>query len=113
KTKLAELGVNLPEKGKRGEMFANLDDQTKEKAKAIMKQKKAGTLTREQVKEKLAELGVNLPEKGKREEMFANLDDQTKEKAKAIIDKAKAQLAELGVDFPIKDHKFSMKKASN
>ncbi|MBO1623780.1 hypothetical protein J4P90_00695, partial [Bacillus sp. SY8(2021)] len=29
KKQLAELGVNLPEKGKRGEMFANLDDQTK------------------------------------------------------------------------------------
>ncbi|MEN1939470.1 hypothetical protein AAIE21_29525, partial [Paenibacillus sp. 102] len=80
----------LPEKGKRGEMFANLDDATKEKVKAIMDQKKSGTLTHEQVKEKLAELGVNLPEKGKRGEMFANLDDATKEKVKAIMDQKKS-----------------------
>ena len=31
----------MPEKGKHGDMFANLDEQTKEKAKSILEQKKS------------------------------------------------------------------------
>ena len=38
----------MPEKGKRGDMFANLDEQAK--AKSILEQKKSGKLTHEQAK---------------------------------------------------------------
>ncbi|EJS74402.1 hypothetical protein ICY_00297, partial [Bacillus cereus BAG2X1-3] len=48
KKQLEELGVKLPEKGKRGDKFAGLDDQAKEKAKSILEQEKSGKLTREQ-----------------------------------------------------------------
>ncbi|EJV64738.1 hypothetical protein IEM_02508 [Bacillus cereus BAG6O-2] len=108
KKQLEELGVKFPEKGKRKEMFAGLDDQAKEKAKSILEQEKSGALTREQMKEKLKELGVNLPEKEKHEDIFTGLDDQAKEKAKAILKNEKKQLAELNVDLP--NHKFFMKK---
>ena len=108
KEKLKELGVTLPEKGKHGDMFADLDEATKEKAKSIFEQEKSGKLTREQAKEELTKLGVNLPEKGKHEDIFANLDEVTKEKAKAILEKEKKQLADLNVDLP--NHKFFMKK---
>ncbi|TBX72695.1 hypothetical protein E0M25_22370, partial [Bacillus mycoides] len=107
KEKLKELGVNLPEKGKHKDMFANLDEATKEKAKSILEQGKSGALTREQVKEKLKELGVNLPEKEKHEDIFTGLDEATKEKAKAILENEKKKLEELNVDLP--NHKFFMK----
>ncbi len=55
--------MKFPEKGKHKEMFANLDEATKEKAKSIFEQGKSGTLTREQVKEKLKELGVTFQRK--------------------------------------------------
>ena len=90
KKQLEELGVKLPEKEKRKEMFAGLDNQTKEKAKSILEQEKSGKLTREQAKEELTKLGVKLPEKGKHKEMFAGLDDQTKEKAKSILEQEKS-----------------------
>ncbi|MZE30079.1 hypothetical protein GRA94_17885, partial [Bacillus anthracis] len=38
KKQLEELGVKLPEKEKRKEMFAGLDEQAKEKAKSILEQ---------------------------------------------------------------------------
>ena len=72
--------MKLPEKGKHKEMFAGLDDQTKEKAKSILEQEKSGKLTREQAQEELTKLGVKMPEKGKRKDMLANLDEQAKEK---------------------------------
>jgi len=62
----------MPEKGKHGDMFANLDEATKEKAKSILEQEKSGKLTREQAREELTKLGVKLPEKGKHKEMFAS-----------------------------------------
>ncbi|WP_205417164.1 hypothetical protein, partial [Klebsiella pneumoniae] len=52
KEKLAELGVKLPEKGKREEMFANLDGATKEKAKAIMKKAKEQLASKVPLEEK-------------------------------------------------------------
>ena len=58
KKQLEELGVKLPEKEKRKEMFAGLDEATKEKAKSILEQEKSGKLTREQAKEELTKLGV-------------------------------------------------------
>ncbi|MEC3029174.1 hypothetical protein P9Z86_04050, partial [Bacillus thuringiensis] len=108
KEELTKLGVKMPEKGKHGDMFANLDDQAKAKAKSILEQKKSGKLTHEQAKEELTKLGVKLPEKEKREDIFAGLDEATKTKAKAILDNEKKQLEELNVDLP--HHKFFMKK---
>ncbi|PFQ13775.1 hypothetical protein [Bacillus cereus] len=108
KKQLQELGVKLPEKEKRKEMFAGLDEQTKEKAKSILEQEKSGKLTHEQAKEELTKLGVKLPEKEKHEDIFAGLDEATKTKAKAILDNEKKQLEELNVDLP--HHKFFMKK---
>ncbi len=98
----------MPEKGKRKDMLANLDEQTKEKVKSIFEQEKSGKLTHEQAKEELTKLGVKLPEKKKHEDMFAGLDEATKEKAKAILDNEKKQLEALNVDLP--HHKFFMKK---
>jgi hypothetical protein len=63
---LTELGVDLPEKGERGfgGAFAELDEETQAKVKAIFDQVKAGTLTQEDAEKQLAELGVDIPMKG-------------------------------------------------
>ena len=100
--------MKLPEKGKHKDMFAGLDEATKEKVKLILEQKKSGKLTHEQAKEELTKLGVKLPEKEKHEDIFAGLDDQTKEKAKSILDNEKKQLEALNVDLP--HHKFYEKE---
>ena len=116
-TQLANLGVELPakgDKGPRGDMFANLDDATKEKAQAIVEKMKDGSLTHEEAHTQLADLGIELPakgDKGPREDLFAGLDDATKEKAQAIMDDMNAQLAELGVNFPAKFQKDSTEAA--
>ncbi|MDQ0244711.1 polyhydroxyalkanoate synthesis regulator phasin [Bacillus fengqiuensis] len=116
-TQLADLGVELPAKGDKGpreDLFADLDDATKEKAQAIMEKVKDGSLTREEAQTQLADLGVELPakgDKGPREDLFAGLDDATKEKAQAIMDDMNAQLTELGVDFPAKFKKDSTEAA--
>jgi ribonuclease BN (tRNA processing enzyme) len=119
KAQLAKLGVTLPERGEKGERFANLDDETKAKAEAIIEKEKAGTITHEEAKAELQELGVTLPERGEKGDRFANLDDETKAKAEAIVEKekagtitheeAKAQLQELGVTLP--EHEGKGKKA--
>ncbi|WP_050183874.1 hypothetical protein [Domibacillus robiginosus] len=116
---LKELGVTLPDRadkgnrGGKGELFANLDADTKAKAEAIMEKAKAGTITFEEAQTQLKELGVTLPDKGDKAGMFADLDADTKAKAEAIMDKVKAgtltfeeaqtQLKELGVTLPEKD----------
>ncbi|HDR5272780.1 TPA: hypothetical protein QCS34_006617, partial [Bacillus thuringiensis] len=51
KEKLIKLGVKLPEKEKHEDIFAGLDEATKEKAKAIL----------ENEKKQLEALNVNLP----------------------------------------------------
>jgi hypothetical protein len=113
KTQLAKLGVTLPERGEKGDRFANLDDETKAKAEAIVEKEKAGTITNEEAKTQLEALGVTLPErgeKGKRHDLFANLDEATKTKAEAIMEnqkagtitkeEAKTQLEALGITLP-------------
>ncbi|MBZ5753843.1 hypothetical protein [Metabacillus rhizolycopersici] len=118
---LADLGVELPakgEKGGHGNMFAGLDDATKEKAEAIVEQLKNDSITQEEAQAQLADLGVELPEradKGGRGDMLAGLDDATKEKAEAIVEQlkndsitqeeAQTQLADLGVELPAKGEK--------
>ncbi|MFJ8524978.1 hypothetical protein ACIQ6J_21785, partial [Bacillus cereus] len=97
---LTKLGVKFPEKGKRKDMLADLDEATKEKVKSIFEQEKSGKLTHEQAKEELTKLGVKLPEKEKYEDIFAGLDEATKEKVKAILENEKKQLEALNVDLP-------------
>lgn len=119
-TQLKELGVTLPDRadkgdrGGKGDLFADLDTDTKAKAEAIMEKAKAGTITFEEAQTQLKELGVTLPDKGDHD-MFADLDADTKAKAEAIMDKVKAgtitfeeaqtQLKELGVTLPDKADK--------
>lgn len=47
--------------GGRDDMFADLDEATKEKAQSIMEQQRNGTITQEEAQAQLAELGVELP----------------------------------------------------
>ncbi|MCI2256601.1 hypothetical protein L2D08_19890 [Domibacillus sp. PGB-M46] len=113
-TGLQDLGVTLPERGDKADLFADLDVDTKAKAEAIMDKMKAGTITFEETQTQLKELGVTLPEKGDHD-MFADLDADTKAKAEAIMNKVKAgtitfeeaqtQLRELGVTLPDKADK--------
>ncbi|HGH7195984.1 TPA: hypothetical protein ACJMKH_004505, partial [Bacillus wiedmannii] len=107
KEELTKLGVKFPEKGKRKDMLADLDEATKEKTKSILEQEKSGKLTHEQAKEELTKLGVKLPDKEKHEDIFAGLDEATKTKAKSILENEKKQLEALNVDLP--QHKFFMK----
>jgi hypothetical protein len=110
RAQLAKIGVTLPEKGGRGDRFANLDDATKAKAEAIVEKQRAGTITNEEAKSQLEALGVTVPVRGFKGDHFANLDDATKTKVEAILDKQKAgtitkeeahaQLEALGVTLP-------------
>ncbi|MCM3317618.1 hypothetical protein M3603_13380 [Rummeliibacillus stabekisii] len=113
KSKLAKLGVSLPEPTLKNSMLANLDDATKKKAQAILDKEKDGSLSHEEAQKQLKALGVNFPEhpgKGKFEAPLDNLDAATKKKAQAILDKekngslsheeAQKQLKALGVNFP-------------
>ncbi|MEC2076321.1 carbohydrate-binding domain-containing protein [Metabacillus fastidiosus] len=43
------------------DMFGDLDDETKEKAQAIMEKERAGTITREEAQAQLKELGIEFP----------------------------------------------------
>jgi hypothetical protein len=116
KTKLATLGVTLPErgdKGGKGKFLDNLDEATKSKVQVIFENERAGTITREEAKTKLSALGVKLPErggKGGKDNFLSNLDEASKAKAQAIFEKekagtlthdeAKTQLEALGVTLP-------------
>ncbi|MCM3791294.1 hypothetical protein M3221_23450 [Domibacillus indicus] len=114
-TGLQDLGVTLPEKGDKADLFTDLDADTKAKTEAIMDKMKADTITFEEAQTQLKELGVTLPDKaerGDRGNLFADLDMDTKAKVEAIMDKEKAgtitleeaqtQLKELGVTLPDK-----------
>ena len=120
-TGLKDLGVTLPTKGDKADLFADLDADTKAKAEAIMDKMKAGTITFEEAQTQLKDLGVTLPDRadkgGKGGNLFADLDADTKAKAEAIMDKVKAdtltfeeaqtQLKDLGVTLPEKADKGS------
>jgi hypothetical protein len=45
--------------GNRGDMFSNLDDDTKAKAEGIMEKERAGTITREDAQAQLKDLGID------------------------------------------------------
>lgn len=142
KAQLKELGVDLDfdVKGTRDVIKFKadkvnsiyIDDATKEKAKAILEQAQAGSLTKEQVKAQLQELGIDMDVNfsktahGVMVKMDAakldNLDEAAKEKAKAILEQmrtgaltkaqAKSQLQELGIELDVdfsKGHHFQVK----
>ncbi|HWK23623.1 MAG TPA: carbohydrate-binding domain-containing protein [Ureibacillus sp.] len=50
--------------GNSGDMFSDLDDETREKVQGIMEQQRTGTITQEEAQAQLAELGVELPTGG-------------------------------------------------
>lgn len=132
KSQLQELGIDMDvDFGKvaHGVMvkldtakFDNLDEAGKEKAKAILEQAQAGSLTKEQVKTQLQELGIDMDVNFSKAthgvmikmdtSKFDNLDDATKEKVKSILDQMKAgtlteeqanaQLQELGINIVVK-----------
>ncbi|MCM3787253.1 hypothetical protein M3221_02335 [Domibacillus indicus] len=113
RTKLEAIGVDLPE---RGDMFANLDEETKAKAEAIVDKKKAGVITEEEAKTQLEALGVQMPERGEgkgighlaQDVEDADLNESTQKKADNILaqeengtithDEAEEQLAALGIE---------------
>lgn len=45
--------------GNRGDMFSNLDEETRTKAQEIMEKERAGTITREEAQAQLSELGID------------------------------------------------------
>lgn len=108
RTELSKLGVTLPEhngkgKGSKEGRFDNLDEETKAKAEAILKNAKSGVITREEAKSQLEQLGITMPERAKHGEkvekvdFLANLDAETKAKAQQLLDQAQAELESLGV----------------
>lgn len=143
KAQLKELGVDLDfdVKGTRDVIkfkadkvnSINIDDATKEKAKAILEQAQAGSLTKEQVKAQLQELGINMDVDFGKGHHFQvkmdkskmdNLDEATKEKVKSILDQmkagtlteeqVKAKLQELGINMEVKfGTAHSMTKGTN
>ncbi|HWI48850.1 MAG TPA: hypothetical protein VNU45_11575 [Rummeliibacillus sp.] len=102
---LKALGVSFP-KHPNGDMFGKLDDNTKAKVKEIMHKVKAGSLTKEEADKQLKALGVSFP---KHHGKFKHLDDETKAKAKTLIEDAKAQVSNLGADFPSKKYGYLMR----
>lgn len=100
KTDLKELGLKIPDHPKH-EPSQKLDDKTKTKAKEIFKQKREGTITKEEAEIQLAGLGVKMP-KHPMHESYEKLDEETKEKVKIRIEEAKAEFKKLDVTFPKK-----------
>ncbi|MCM3388340.1 carbohydrate-binding domain-containing protein [Ureibacillus chungkukjangi] len=54
--------------GSRGDMFADLDEETRQKVQSIMDQQRNGTISQEEAQEQLSELGVELPFGGQMKE---------------------------------------------
>lgn len=57
---------NRSKMGNPGDMFADLDEETREKVQEIMEQQREGTITREEAQAQLSELGVEFPVRGDR-----------------------------------------------
>ena len=98
KAQLADLGVEMPERGGKMDKFAGLDEETKAKVQTIMEEQKSGNITAEEAQTQLAELGIEMPKHEPKMDILSGLDKETKEKAQKLIDEAQTKLAELGVD---------------
>ncbi|MFJ8236270.1 hypothetical protein ACIQ34_11050 [Ureibacillus sp. NPDC094379] len=82
--------------------LADLDDETKAKAEAIMDQVKDGSLTCDEANTPLEALGVSLTNHKGKGDKFENLDDETKDQVEALFEETEEQLDELGVELPKK-----------
>ncbi|RTQ95780.1 carbohydrate-binding domain-containing protein [Lysinibacillus telephonicus] len=54
--------------GNRGDMFSNLDEETRQKVQSIMEQERSGVITQEEAQAQMEELGVELPQRGEPQE---------------------------------------------
>lgn len=54
--------------GNRGDMFSNLDEETRQKVQSIMEQERNGVITQEEAQAQMEELGVELPQRGEPQE---------------------------------------------
>ncbi|MFD2213516.1 carbohydrate-binding domain-containing protein [Metabacillus endolithicus] len=61
-----------PQMGSRGDMFTEMDEETREKVEAIMEQQRSGEMTQEEAQAQLEELGVEIPMMGERPQMNEN-----------------------------------------
>lgn len=52
----------------RGDMFSDLDEETRQKVQSIMEEERNGVITREEAQEQLSELGIELPQRGEPKE---------------------------------------------
>jgi len=112
----SETGLSK-DKEERRSPFADLDDETKDQAKAILDELQDDTITKEEAQTQLQALGIELPEMGERQgkgnrhgNPFADLDEETQTQAKAIMDElkdgtltkeeAQTQLQALGIELP-------------
>lgn len=123
-TEQSETGLSK-DKEERRSPFADLDDETKDQAKAILDELQDDTITKEEAQTQLQALGIELPEMGERQgkgnrhgNPFADLDEETQTQAKAIMDElkdgtltneeAQAQLEALGIEAPeLKGDRFA------
>ncbi|MCH4826345.1 hypothetical protein [Planococcus halocryophilus] len=105
------------DKEERRSPFADLDDETKDQAKAILDELQDDAITKEEAQTQLQALGIELPEMGELQgkgnrhgNPFADLDEETQTQAKAIMDElkdgtltkeeAQTQLQALGIELP-------------
>ncbi|KGR77738.1 hypothetical protein [Ureibacillus manganicus] len=77
-----------------------LDEETKAKAKDILKSLREGKITIEEARAKLKELGIILPKQDNLNE------DVTKEKEMSRVENARLKLKELGLKLPKKFEQF-------
>ncbi|MFV2050390.1 carbohydrate-binding domain-containing protein [Metabacillus litoralis] len=61
-----------PQMGNRGDMFADMDEETREKVEAIMEKQRSGEITQEEAQAQLEELGVEIPIMSERPQMNEN-----------------------------------------
>ena len=79
-----------------------MDEETKAKAKEILKNLREGKITIEEARHQFKELGIILPE----QENSDNLDDVTKEKVGSIAEDARSKLKDLGLKLPKRFERF-------
>ncbi len=93
KKDLIELGVKFSNTEK-----PKLDEATKVKVQEIKERIKDGSITKEEAHKQFQELGLSCT-MDTRKDIFKGLDAAKKAQAEALINKAKADLKELGIEF--------------
>lgn len=100
-TELEKLGIHPPDIQVH-KAFSNLDEETKEKAKKIMRDKKKGIIPSEEAQEKLKALGVELPKE-------KQLNEETKKQVKQLVEQAAEEFKQIGIEFPISKYEHLTK----